>query len=263
MPTIYVKFKNYNKLKLVLDNTKLGQQYCSLVKHNYNESFPIFRDRPRYTVEYMLELAREAKEKLGWEWNFDHYDISITALLHKDIERLVGSEGFSAIPAELDNLIHELHYCLHIIQDNNPHKGRDAWLQIEWYNDNGFALEETNIFKQNLEFGDIKLQNPFVGHGPLQVYLEQDFTNIPQTCKFHDFVKPGINISIGDMPAVNPMLVLDAFKKHCNEFVEQHTEEKILQYTGYPVVGKVENLNDLLAVESAPVLELEYIEFDD
>lgn len=262
MPTIYVKFKNYKEIKLSIDDTPLGKEYYSLVKYNYNHSFPIFRDRPKYTIEYMLELAKEAKEKLSWQWSFEHYDISITALLHKDIERLVGS-GYDSIPAELDNLIHELHYCLHVLQDTGSSKTRDGWLQIEWYNDSKFPLIGTDVFKQELLFGDIKLQNPFVGHGPLQIYTEQDFTNIPQTCKFHNAVKPGINISLSDHPVIDPLAVLDAFKLHSPSFVEQHTEETILRYTGYPVVGKVENLTDLHTIKTAPVLELHYIEFDD
>lgn len=263
MPTINVKFKNYNQLVLDIDNTALGKKYVALVKNNYRKSFPLFRDRPKYTVEYMLQLAREAKEKLGWEWCFDSYDISITALLHKDIERLIGSAGFDAIPEELDNLIHELHYCLHIIQDGKTSKKRTGWLQIEWYNDIGFPLDNTNIFRNRLVFGDVRLQNPYVGHGPLQVYLENDFTNISQTCKFHNFVKPGINITVQDFPVTDPMDVLTAFKTQSPEFVAQHTEEKILAYTGYPVVGKVQNLDDLTMIVTAPVLELESITFDE
>lgn len=262
MPCMYIKFKNHNPLVLNIDDSDLGQKYCDLVKQNYAQSQPIFRDRPKYTVEYMLELAQQAKAKLNWEWSFDHYDVSITALLHKDIERLL-KNGFSAIPEELDDLIHELHYCLHIVQDDRPNKRRGGWLQIEWYNDNGFSLIGTELFRQELKFGDIRLQNPYVGHGPLQIYLEKDFINVAQTCKFHDFVKPGINISIGNITVVDPLIVLESFKNNCPEFVDLHTEEKILSYTGHPVIGTVENLIDLRAVKDAPVLELEYIEFDE
>ena len=262
MPSVYVKFKNYNQLTLRINDCDIGKKYCALVWHNYEKSRPIFRDRPRYTVEYMLELAQQAKSQLNWDWSFDHYDVSITTLLHKDIETLVGN-GFADIPKELDDLIHELHYCLHIIQDNNPNRRRDGWLQIEWFNDDGFPLPGTDLFKQKLTFGDLRLQNPYVGHGPLQIFMEKDFSNIPQTCKFHNFVKPGINISIRNYLAVNPQTVLESFKTHSPAFVDLHTPEKILRYTGYPVIGAVENLTDLHLVATAPVLELEYIDFDE
>lgn len=262
MPIITVKFKDFNPLSLAIDDTELGHCYTELVKSEYEKSFPVFRDPPKYTVDYMLQLARTAKESLGWEWSFDHYDIGITALLHKDIERLVGVTGFSNVPEELDNLIHELHYCLHMIQWNKP-VSRNGWLQIEWYNDSGFPLDGVEIFQPELKFGDVKLQNPFVGHGPLQMYMEQDFSNIPQTCKFHNFVKPGINISTNNFRAVDPQIILSLFKKHSPEFVAKHGEQKILDYTGYPVIGKVTNTDDLKLVTTAPVLELEYLKFDE
>ena len=256
-----VIFKYLPPLILNIADTTLGQQYKELVKKNYENEFPIFRDRAKYTIEYMLQLAREAKKKLGWDWSFDHYDIGITALLHKDIERLVGN-GFSSIPAELDNLIHELHYCLHVVQDPK-HKKRDGWLQIEWYNDSGFNLTGTDIFSHTMKFGDLRLQNPYVGHGPLQIFLEKDFTNIPQTCKFHNFVKPGINISLQDFNfPVNTDLILSQFKTHAPEFVEQHTEKTIKNYIGYPIIGNVSNLEDLHKVVNAPLLELERIDFE-
>lgn len=262
MLCIYVKFKNYNQLKLVIDDTALGRKYYTLVNRMYKKEAPLFRDTAKYTVDYMLQIARKAKKFLGWEWSFDQYDVSITAMLHKDVERLVGAQGFTNVPAELDDLIHELHYCLHIIQWGEP-ATRGGWLQIEWFNDQGFPLTETEIFKSGLKFGDIRLQNPHVGHGPMQVYLEKDFTNVLQTCKFHNFVKPGINISIGEIVDIDPTIVLAEFRKRCPEFVKLHTAEKILQYTGYPVVGKVENLDDLHKVAMAAVLELEYIAFDE
>lgn len=263
MSIITVKFKGLPAVQLNIANDDLGRRYYQLVKDNYQQQLPIFRDRPKYTVEYMLQLANLAKEHLGWNWSFDHYDIGITALLHKDIEQLLANGFDESVPAELDELLHELHYCLHIIQSPRT-SHRDAWLQIEWYNDAGFDLNTTDIFQHNLKFGDIKLQNPYVGHGPLQVYLEQDFTNIPQTCKFHDLVRPGINIVIHNFTyEVETDKILEKFKIHAPNFVEQHGIEKIKSYIGYPVIGQVTNLEDLHTVAQAPILELDKIEFSD
>jgi len=261
MPQIQVTFKDCPTLELDIAETAVGYSYANLIKSNYEQEFPIFRDRPKYTVEYMLELAREAKLKLGWSWEFDHYDVGVTALLHKDLEELLAN-GFDRVPAELDHLLHELHYCLHLIQFGQKQK-RDAWLQIEWFNDAGFELPGTDLFQHTLKFGDLRLQNPYVGHGPLQIFLEKDYTNISQTCKFHDFVRPGINIVIAnfDKP-VDVDAIISAFKDHAPEFVEEHTEEKIISYIGYPVIGRVANLDALVAVANAPVLNLESITFN-
>lgn len=262
MPKILVKFINQPVIVLLINDDAVGQQYYKLVQENYQIEKPIFRDRPKYTVEYMHELASQASEVLGWDWTATSYDLNKTTLLHKDIEQLVG-QGFDKIPAEYDNLIHELHYCLHIVQDEKTSNDRDAWLQIEWYNDNGFELDKQYSFKRNLEFGDVKLQNPWVGHGPLQIFLEKDFTNISQTCKFHNFVKPGINIVIAEFKEFNYIdELISAFQKYDPAFVEKHTVDVIKKYIGYPVVGKVLNLNDLKTVAQAATLDLEWIDFE-
>lgn len=264
MPIVDLKFINQPVLHLSIDDTETGKKYFNLVKENYKLQKPIFRDRIKYTVEYMHELAKEASEKLGWNWSSDTYTINNTALLHKDIEELLGTVGFDNVPAEYDNLLHELHYCLHIIQDNKEHERRDGWLQIEWYNDAGFDLDENFKFSSELKFGDIKLQNPWVGHGPLQIYLEKDFTKISQTCKFHNFVKPGINVVVGDFPTFTDIdSLIDEFQTHAPEFVNQHGVDQILHYTGYPIIGKVLNPDDLKIIVGAEILEFKSLEFHD
>jgi hypothetical protein len=262
MSKILIKFIDQPVLILSINDDTVGQNYFKLVQQNYQIEKPVFRDRLKYTVEYMHKLADQAKEIFGWNWHENKYDISKTALMHKDIEELVG-KGFDNLPAEYDNLIHELHYCLHIIQDGRMAGNRDAWLQIEWYNDSGFDLDPHYRFKRGLQFGDVKLQNPWVGHGPLQVFLEKDFTTISQTCKFHNFVKPGINIVIEEIEEFNDVdKLIEEFYKHDSEFVENHTVDVIKKYIGYPVVGRVLNLNDLYTVIQSSTLDLEWINFE-
>lgn len=262
MPNILVKFKDQPRLNLKINNDTVGQQYFDLIKINYQHSMPIFRDRPKYTLEYMHALAMQAKQVLGWEWYHDEYSIEHTVKLHKDIEQLLG-KGFDNVAAEHDNLIHELHYCLHVVESGQVSKKRRGWLQLEWYNDSGVELNQDYQFNRGLKFGDIKLQNPWVGHGPLQIFLEKDFTNISQTCKFHNFLKSGINIVIQefkDFTEVDQLLL--EFQKHDPAFVDLHGVEKIKHYIGYPVVGTVLNINDLQQVSNAPLLELESIDFE-
>lgn len=263
MTKIHVKFYDQPKLILNIVDSDLGRAYVELVKKNYKNSAPIYRDRPKYTEQYMHELAQQAQQHFGWHWTADYYDLNNAPLLHKDLERLLGSTGFSQIPEQYDYLLHELHHCLHIVQ-NPEHVGkRLGFLQIEWFNDDGFDLDPNFVFQTNMKFGDLQLQNPFVGHGPAQVYLEKDFTNIPQTCKFHNFVKPGIVINVNQVYSVDVDSVIDQFQKHAPDFVSEHGIEKIRSYTGFPVIGQVVNLDDLESiVNCANEIQLEKIEFD-
>ena len=255
-----IKFKNFDYLICNINNDSVGLRYYELVKTNYQQSFPIYRDRPKFTKEYLSLLAEQANNYFKWDWNVEELALENTTQLHKDIEQLL-MNGFDSIPAELDHVIHDLHYGLHILQDNVV-PSRLGWMQIEWYNDSGFSLEEYK-FKTKLDLGDLRLQNPYVGHGPLQVYTEKDFSNIRQTCKFHDFVKPGINlvtVSTDEFTETDDLIT--KFQQHDPEFIKMHGIEKIKSYIGFPVVGKVEN-TDLLEqiVYSKEIIELEAIEF--
>jgi hypothetical protein len=269
MSRILVQFRNAPTLKLEIEDSEVGNNYFKLIEENYSHSPPVFRDPLKYTNKYMKELIVKAKKAFKWTWEFESplwdlhtgFDDDIAPILHKSVETLVGY-GFDDIPAKHDYLVHELHYCLHLVQ-NGIQSTRGSWLQIEWFNDEGFSLPLDFKFKNDLNIGDVKLQNPFVGHGPLQIFQEQDGVNITQTCKFHDMVKPGINIAqtnYGTFTQHNELL--DFFLKHDPGFVELHGTEKILHYTGYPVVGKVTNLDDLHVVLNIKELEFDSLEFE-
>ena len=260
MKQFYVVFKNCPPIQCNLDDTNLAENYYNLLKNQYQtDNKPIFRDPQQYTLEYFSILAAQAQESLGWDWVRPSYNIKITTQLHKDLERFL-KNGFAHIPAKYDNLIHELHYALHAIESGSK---RNHWLQIEWFNDNGFAITEDEYpAKINLKFGDLRLQNPYVGHHPLFVYQQQDSANIQQTCKLHDFVKPGINIVVQDNVAVlNWQNYTKWFMTHSPEFVEYHGIDRIKKFTGHPVIGNVTNLDDLAFIISKPVLEFEKIIF--
>jgi hypothetical protein len=261
MFTFKVKFKDLPPLKCIIDNTDLGRKYYELVKQQWHDDqHAIFRDPQRYTFDYFTDLAHQAHRELGWDWIKPKYDLPTTTLLHKDIEQYL-SQGYEHIPEEHDELLHEIHFALHAIESGSR---RNSWLQIEWYNDRGFSIPcEQYPAKLNLEFGDLRLQNPYVGHHPLYLYQQRDSTNIMQTCKFHDFAKPGINVVI-NKNSYRPFdwdHYMTWFNKHSPQFLQLHGEQKLRQYTGHPVIGKIENLNDLETVLKTSVLEFESLVF--
>lgn len=263
MPNLHVHFRNQPVLTIAVANTDLGHRYVNLVQDNYKRQFPTYRDRIRYTPEYMLELAQQAKSAFGWQWSFDHYDLSVTPQLHRDLERLLGETGFEDVPAKYDHLLNELHYCLHIVQHPDIVRTRQGVMQIEWFNDDGFYLDRDFEFSTTIKFGDVVFQNPYVGHSPAQIYNEQDYSNLESACRFPDRVKPGIVIAITNTHTIDPMTVLAEFQQHDPGFVLWHGTDTILHYTGFPVIGSVVNTDDLRIVVDAPdALELDRIEFD-
>lgn len=267
MMFIIVQFKDHPELEIEIQDSDTGQQYYQLVKNNYQKEKPIYRDTLKFTPEYLKKLSLQARDAFGWNWDdVDDFASGIAPQLHKDLEILLAN-GFQNVPEEHDDLIHDLHYGLHLVQHGQHTgagpSGRTSWLQIEWYNDQGFDLPSDFVFKDHLEVGDVRLQNPFVGHGPWQMWVEQDFINITQTCKFHDFVKPGITISHQPIKRFTQFDdLVKKFQQHDPEFVMTHGIDKIRRYTGHPVIGRVKNIDDLLSIAASPeFLELESLGF--
>ena len=257
-------FKDLPVLTAELEDSVTGKNYYNLLYKNYNSQMPILRDPAKYTVEYMSSLVKQANHKLGWNWDYKAGDHEVAARLHKDIEVLL-EKGFDSIPADCDELVHEIHQCLHLLNDGRNHSVlRQDWLQIEWYNNNTIPIDDSFKFQDSTTFGDIKLQYPFVGASPLQLYIEKDYQKISQTCKFHSVIRPGINIVINNnfKKFTEHQKLLDDIKKNDDNFYHLHGPEKILRYTGYPVIGKVTNLDDLMYIVKQPILEFEKIEFN-
>jgi len=271
MKQIGVKFAEHAELEIELNNLAVADRYHKLIQQNYQRQFPMFYDSAKYNVEYLQSLVPQARELFGWDWIVDDPFVNNTTRLHKDIEQLIG-QGFENIPAEWDELVNEMHFCLHAIETKQQTGAvRDATMTVEWLNDSGFALPEDFVFQPTTSYGDIKLQNPYVGHPPMMIFNQKDKENIFQTCRFHDLVKPGIAFYIAKTLSKDPLdkefstAWLETYKKwwHSNapEFVEHHGWDKILRYTGWPVVGQVKNLAVLDQVRIAPILTLESINF--
>ena len=263
MPKIYVKFRSHDPLILYIQDDPVGNQLTDLIKKNYMTARPVYRDRIKYNEDYMIELIEKAKNAFGWECNIPSYQTEFSIYLHKDLERLLGTTGFQDIPAQHDELLMELHYCLHIIQHPKSVNTRNGAFQIEWFNDTGFVLPDGFEFQNEKQFGDIELLNPWVGHGPAQIFFENDHINIPMTCMFHDYVIRGLVLSTFNQK-IDKNKVLYFFQMYAPEFVQKHTADKILHYTGYPKIGYIENLDvfEKLLI-STEVIELERLTFDE
>ena len=266
---INLKFKNQTELLLLIDDTTAGQEYYKLAKSNYEKQFPIYVDQTKqltskYTFEYIVSTAIKAKDIFKVDFIKDSYDSTDANVLYDDINKLLSSIDFKDIEEMHDDLLYELHQCLPLILHSTQGlSARGGRLEIRWNNDDIVPLPDDFEFSNKLKFGDIRLQ-PFFSKSPIDIYLTKDFKNI-DSCKFHDSIKPGMNILLNSYPRfynIDDLIV--EFQQHDPDFVKNHGAEKIRKYTGYPIIGKVENLVDLqrLTLVSS-TLELEYLKFND
>ena len=114
-----------------------------------------------------------------------------------------------------------------------------------------------------MQFGDLRLQNPYVGHDPMQVYQEQDIEQIMRTCTFPDRIKPGIHINLQSRP--QGLFNLERYKtwwiNNAPEFVDVHGLDQLVKYAGWAVVGKIINIDDLQTCLESTKLEFNRLEF--
>ena len=259
--SINLYFENFDPLNIVVDDTETGKLYYQVQKEASEKYDAHFIDNASWTHDKLVELAKIAKSKLGWDWLHDNYTLDLTAQLHKDLEYSVGVHGFESVSKEHDWLLYELHHCLHSIQ-NGKNSKRTCHLQIEWLTDDFIPLPTSFKFSDNLNRGDVLLINPYVGHNPLQIYLENDYIDLNSTVKFHDKIKPGIVISSFDYQ-IDKNQILNAFLENDSEFVKKHTPEKILYYTGAAKIGKVTNIDQFENIMSSDAkLKFTQIEFN-
>ena len=104
---IVVSFYDQPDIEILVNDTETGRLYFDLTRKQNEIQKPFYKDTSVYTPEYMIELAHKAKHAFGWNWIADHYDISVTAQLHKDLENSVGNLGFEQIPEEYDELLYD------------------------------------------------------------------------------------------------------------------------------------------------------------
>lgn len=263
MSKIRIRFQQHPALVISIQESSLGRRFVDLLRQNYvQHGPPCYRDRIKYNNEYMHELSHRARQAFGWDWDIPQYDIESSTRLHKDLERLLGTTGFKEIPEQHDQLLMELHYCLHIVQ-NPEHVGtRMGAFQLEWFNDSGFDLDPEFEFAPEKKFGDVELLNPWVGHAPVQVFLENDIIDINMTCRFHDHVRPGLVLGTYNQ-SINRAEVLQHFLTHAPDFVDRHGIKALAKYTGYPRIGRIQNLDVFQNLLCHPgILEFHSLEFE-
>jgi len=259
---IQVYFFNQPCLNILVNDTQTGRSYFELNQRLNQQQSAYFRDTVNYTPEYMIKLAHRAKEAFGWDWFSETYDIASATKLHKDLENSVGKLTFENIPEQHDELLYELHHCLHAIQFGKKESGRFDNFQIEWFTDDSVPLPSCFEFQETCNFGDLILINPYVGHNPLQIFQENDFVSLSTTCRFHDIIKPGIVLS--QRVHVTKDEILAKFKELAPDFVQLHGEEQIRYYSGSAVIGRVENIETFKKIlDTQELLVLDRVEFNE
>lgn len=262
MHNIKLYFKNHSPISINFIDHPVAHSVFDLAKKHYQIHPVVFRDNLKYTMNYFENLAEQANKVFNWNWKTSNITVEDTVVMHEDLERILNDEGdFSTIPEHLDQLIHELHFCLHNIQKAKP--SRSGYFQVEWFTNEYLDIQQDFCFTTDIAFGDVILQNPFVGHNPLKCYADNDFDDIERTCRIPTRIKSGIVIATFDnlfeFDIVDYHHWWHTNGKPVTDLVGYDT---ILKYTGEGKIGEVVNKEDLRQIlESTDVLIFDKLEF--
>jgi len=264
MPDLTVLFHNQPPLHIGLFDNQTARLWKTLFADNFQRKFPIFRDMMKYSWEYLEDLIQQVNQLCGWDFPSKVRTLDDTLDLHKHLETTL-QPGYHTVPTSWHHLLDELHFALHKIQQGDmeyrPHRG--WFLQLEWFNADMVPLPEDFVFTNPSSFGSIRLQNAYVGHTPLMIYQQNDWSKVSQTCRFHDAIRPGLHIMCAD-PAGQSEYDLDHYRQawieHAPDFVQTHGWDRIMYYTGHPIIGRVINLDALQQIYTYQgVLELQEV----
>lgn len=259
---IDIKFKNTEVFNIELEKNSVTEKFKTILERNLNKSLPLFRDPGKYDEKYLRKLCGEVKEKLNWDWLSDDYSIENTVRFHKGIEKLIDKQGdFTKLDGEIQNLIHEAHFCIHSLQYKNENYKHGFMIQLEWFNDDFEILPDEAEFDTEINFGDVILQNAYVGHPPIQCYQQNDHAQIERTCAFPDRIKPGIKINLMQTKpnAFDWKHYEDWWRKNCSAFVDRVGWQTIKRYTGFTKIGKVTDLELFRKILEKEILEVESV----
>ena len=259
---IECKFQNFDVLQLKIKSTETAKTFFNFFQRHLKKDLPQCRDPLDYDWSMFQTLVDKVVRDLGWRWVYTDIKQADLVSWHKDLELCLEKTGeMDNIPVEHHQLIIDAHYCLHRVQSLQQYRNSREKIQIEWFTPDRRFVPEDADYKRDIGFGDVVLQNPYVGHDPVTCYFQDDYKNISRTCAFHDIMTPGFFIQFknSDWSTRIENDYKNWFQTKCADFVKKVGMDTILKYTGYPVVGKVTNLDTLQKIQNASELILENV----
>jgi len=185
------------------------------------------------------EKIKKANDLFGFNWPLNPDTQDQYNQMHKDIE--TASE-------KMAGLLQSIHHDLHVKEAGN----NATHIQIVWSESLGQFHEKTPVsvdmpldaepFEKQLKRGDVYLGFPYVGKSPEVCMLQNDNSNLPQTCRLHSKIVCDILISIIDNTCETDEQLVSWYKENK---ITMFTKEEMLKYNGWARIGEVINKDDI------------------
>ena len=286
MPKIYVEINQAIDFNINIYNTPIGEkffnQHATIRKVDPDRSVPIITDFTKFTINYFITLIDQAAKTNTLDWSAyniqagtEFYEANQVQFnsMHKDLEVVAGIHKYAGLDQSQMKLVDELHCCLHSLETSEApldYKFTERHLASMHYFLN--PLEDNQIpepvkFSRVIRPGEIKLDYPYVGKEPFSCMTHHDNSKLQQTCKMIDRISYNWNMHLGDndntrwyppphTDNVDEALTEWYYLNRADMDALGYSLQKILDHTGFCIVGRIDNLSKLEYMRTTPNIQI-------
>jgi len=181
-----------------------------------------------------------ANELFGFEWPSNPRTQEEYNKMHKDIE---------TAPKDKADMLQGIHNHLHVREAGG---NKISQIQIVWSESLGQFYkkqpidydmpEDAEMFDKKIAYGDVYLGYPHIGKSPEVCMLQNDNTNLKQTCRIHNKIVCDILISLTSLNCETDNQLL---KWYDDNKITMFTKEEMLKYNGWAKIGEVINKDQI------------------
>lgn len=187
---------------------------------------------------------RKANKLFGFDWPENPSTQEDFNMMHKDIETASKDQA---------DVLQDVHNDLHVKESNGSVA---SYIQIMWNESLGQFYKKKPIsydmpenaepFSKSIKYGDVYLAYPHIGKSPEICMLQNDESNLPQTCRLHNKIVCDIIISLADITCNTDEQLLSWYDKNK---ITMFMKEEMLKYNGWAKIGEVINKKDLPSID--------------
>jgi hypothetical protein len=115
--------------------------------------------------------------------------------------------------------------------------------------------KDAEPFDKTIAYGDVYLGYPHVGKSPEVCMLQNDNSNLKQTCRIHNKIVCDILISLVNLTCKSDNQLLEWYD---NNKITMFTKEEMLKYNGWAKIGEVINKDQIDKVDRNN-LKIQYV----
>jgi hypothetical protein len=232
-----------SNLNIKLYDTVMTRAWLKLYL-NLNINPDLIIDNSGISNETFTNDIQEANKKFGFDWPTNPTTQNEYNQMHKDIE---------TAPKHKADLLQSIHNHLHVREagDNGASQIQFCWTESlgQFYKKKPVLIdmpEDAEPFSKKLKYGDVFLGFPHIGKSPEVCMLQNDNSNLPQTCRLHNKIVCDILISLVDRICDTDEQLLSW---HGTNEITMFTKEKMLKYNGWAIIGEVINKDDIVNID--------------